>query len=163
MAQEVELTPWQDRAFFYSKVKDLYDRIFGIMGAVMALVVFVALFNTMTMSVTERTREIGTLSALGTYPSEIVSGFVKEAGLLALIGSVVGGLLSALAALLLMVVDVQMPPPPGRTDGYPLTIYFSLELVLACTLGVALICTVAAWLSARKGVNKPITEALTYV
>ncbi|MDA0129278.1 ABC transporter permease [Vibrio sp. MarTm2] len=163
LAQEVELTPWQDRAFFYSKVKDLYDRIFGIMGAVMALVVFVALFNTMTMSVTERTREIGTLSALGTYPSEIVSGFVKEAGLLALIGSVVGGLLSALAALLLMVVDVQMPPPPGRTDGYPLTIYFSLELVLACTLGVALICTVAAWLSARKGVNKPITEALTYV
>lgn len=163
LAQEIELTPWQDRAFFYSKVKDLYDRIFGIMGAVMALVVFVALFNTMTMSVTERTREIGTLSALGTYPSEIVSGFVKEAGLLALIGSVVGGLLSALAALFLMVVDVQMPPPPGRTDGYPLTIYFSLELVLACTLGVALICTVAAWLSARKGVNKPITEALTYV
>lgn len=122
LAQEIELTPWQDRAFFYSKVKDLYDRIFGIMGAVMALVVFVALFNTMTMSVTERTREIGTLSALGTYPSEIVSGFVKEAGLLALIGSVVGGLLSALAALFLMVVDVQMPPPPGRTDGYPLTI-----------------------------------------
>ncbi|KGY10284.1 ABC transporter permease [Vibrio sinaloensis] len=163
LAQDIELTPWQDRAFFYSKVKDLYDRIFGIMGAVMALVVFVALFNTMTMSVTERTREIGTLSALGTYPSEIVSGFVKEAGLLALIGSVAGGLLSALAALFLMVVDVQMPPPPGRTDGYPLTIYFSLELVLACTLGVALICTVAAWLSARKGVNKPITEALTYV
>ncbi|MEH0759213.1 ABC transporter permease [Vibrio sp. 16] len=163
LAQDIELIPWQDRAFFYSKVKDLYDRIFGIMGAVMALVVFVALFNTMTMSVTERTREIGTLSALGTYPSEIVSGFVKEAGLLALIGSVVGGLLSALAALFLMVVDVQMPPPPGRTDGYPLTIYFSLELVLACTLGVALICTVAAWLSARKGVNKPITEALTYV
>lgn len=163
LAQEVELTPWQDRAFFYSKVKDLYDRIFGIMGAVMALVVFVALFNTMTMSVTERTREIGTLSALGTYPNEIVSGFVKEAGLLAVIGSLVGGILSALAALLLMVVDVQMPPPPGRTEGYPLTIYFSIELVLACTLGVALICIAAAWLSARKGVNKPITEALAYV
>ena len=45
---EIEITPWQDRAFFYTKVKDLYDRIFGIMGAVMALVVFVSLFNTMT-------------------------------------------------------------------------------------------------------------------
>ncbi len=53
-SQELELTPWQERAFFYQKVKDLYDRIFGIMGAVMGLVVFVALFNTMTMSVTER-------------------------------------------------------------------------------------------------------------
>lgn len=81
-------------------MKDLYDRIFGIMGAVMALVVFVALFNTMTMSVTERTREIGTLSALGSYPNEIIGGFLREAGLIGLIGSVVGALAcAALCAL----------------------------------------------------------------
>ncbi|MEZ9947122.1 ABC transporter permease, partial [Vibrio breoganii] len=104
---DIELTPWQDRAFFYTKVKDLYDRIFGIMGAVMALVVFVSLFNTMTMSVTERTREIGTLSALGSYPSEIVAGFLKEAGLLAVIGSAIGALVSGLVSVLLLVIDVQ--------------------------------------------------------
>ncbi|NIY83521.1 ABC transporter permease [Vibrio hepatarius] len=163
LEQPIELTPWQDRAFFYTKVKDLYDRIFGIMGAVMALVVFVALFNTMTMSVTERTREIGTLSVLGTYPSEIVSGFVREAGLLALIGAILGGLLSAMTSVLLLVIDIQMPPPPGRSEGYPLNIYFSFELLVFCALGVIAICTFAAWLSARKGVNKPITEALAYV
>lgn len=163
LSQELEITPWQDRAFFYKKVKDLYDRIFGIMGAVMALVVFVALFNTMTMSVTERTREIGTLSALGSYPSEIVRGFLREAGLLALIGSVVGAISTAAVSVILLVVDVQMPPPPGRTEGYPLNIYFSYELVLMATVGVMAICIIAAFLSARKGVNKPITEALTYV
>ncbi|EGR3239184.1 ABC transporter permease [Vibrio parahaemolyticus] len=161
--QEVEITPWQERAFFYLKVKDLYDRIFGIMGAVMALVVFVALFNTMTMSVTERTREIGTLSALGSYPREIIAGFLREAGLLALIGSLIGALFTALVTIFLMMVDVQMPPPPGRTEGYPLTIYFSWELVAAAGLSVLLICLVAAFFSARKGVNKPITEALIYV
>ena len=163
LEQPIELTPWQDRAFFYTKVKDLYDRIFGIMGAVMALVVFVALFNTMTMSVTERTREIGTLSALGTYPSDIVYGFVREAGLLALIGALVGGFLSAATSALLFVVDIQMPPPPGRSDGYPLNVYFSFELLAICAVGVIAICISAAWLSARKGVNKPITEALAYV
>ncbi|MBW3695221.1 ABC transporter permease [Vibrio sp. T187] len=161
--QQVEITPWQDRAFFYTKVKDLYDRIFGIMGAVMALVVFVALFNTMTMSVTERTREIGTLSALGSYPSEIVSGFLKEAGLLALIGSVLGAIVTAVVSMVLLIVDVQMPPPPGRTEGYPLNIYFSFELAMYATAGVILICIGAAYLSAKKGVNKPITEALVYV
>jgi len=133
------------------------------MGAVMALVVFVSLFNTMTMSVTERTREIGTLSALGSYPSEIVAGFLKEAGLLAVIGSAIGALVSGLVSLLLLVVDIQMPPPPGRTEGYPLNIYFSLELVGYATLGVLTICLLAAYFSARKGVNKPITEALVYV
>ncbi|ARC93720.1 ABC transporter permease [Vibrio coralliilyticus] len=161
--QALEVTPWQQRAFFYTKVKDLYDRIFGIMGAVMSLVVFVALFNTMTMSVTERTREIGTLSALGTYPAEIVAGFVREAALLAGIGTLLGGLLTAVTSIVLMVVDVQMPPPPGRTDGYPLNIYFLPELLSYSALGVMAICIFAAFLSARKGVNKPITEALTYV
>ncbi|WP_047044191.1 ABC transporter permease [Vibrio mexicanus] len=163
LAQDIEITPWQDRAFFYVKVKNLYDRIFGIMGAVMALVVFVALFNTMTMSVTERTREIGTLSALGTYPKEVISGFMREAALLALFGSLIGAIFTAAASVFLMVFEVQMPPPPGRTESYPLSIYFSPELVIYAGLGVAIICIFAAWLSARKGVNKPITEALIYV
>ncbi|OXX21539.1 ABC transporter permease, partial [Vibrio sp. V08_P9A1T1] len=130
---------------------------------VMGLVVFVALFNTLTMSVTERTREIGTLSALGTYPNEIVASFIREAVLLAILGSLVGAAFNALTSVLLMVVDVQMPPPPGRTEGYPLHIYFSWELVLLSAFGVLSICIAAAWLSARKGVNKPITEALAYV
>jgi putative ABC transport system permease protein len=162
-SSQIEITPWQDRAFFYVKVKDLYDRIFGIMGAVMALVVFVSLFNTMTMSVTERTREMGTLSALGSYPSEIIAGFLKEAGLLAVLGGLLGAFASAVVTVLLLVVDVQMPPPPGRTDGYPLNIYFSFELVAYAMVGVTAICLIAAYFAARKGVNKPITEALTYV
>lgn len=163
LAQPLTVTPWQERAFFYKKVRALYDRIFGIMGAVMALVVFVALFNTMTMSVTERTREIGTLSALGTYPSEIIAGFIREAGLLAILGALIGGALTAVSCLGLMVADIQMPPPPGRTEGYPLNIYFSAELLMYSAVGVLLICIAAAWFSARKGVNKPITEALIYV
>lgn len=161
--QDIEITPWQDRAFFYNKVKDLYDLIFGVMGFVMGLVVFVALFNTMTMSVTERTREIGTLSALGSYPNEIIHSFLREAGLLAVIGVIFGALTTAITTVLLMVIDVQMPPPPGRTDGYPLNIYFSFELIAYAGVGVLFICLLAAYLSARKGVRKPITEALIYV
>ncbi|WP_375320743.1 ABC transporter permease [Aliivibrio logei] len=161
--QDIEITPWQERAFFYNKVKDLYDLIFGIMGFVMGLVVFVALFNTMTMSVTERTREIGTLSALGSYPNEIIHSFLREAGLLAAIGVIFGALTTAITTVLLMIIDVQMPPPPGRTDGYPLNIYFSFELVAYAGFGVMIICLLAAYLSARKGVKKPITEALIYV
>ncbi|PKF63750.1 ABC transporter permease [Psychromonas sp. psych-6C06] len=161
--EPLEITPWQERAFFYDKVKDLYDLIFGVMGAIMALVVFVALFNTMTMSVTERTREIGTLSALGNYPNEIIAIFLREATLLAVIGVIIGSIATAITSLTLLVVDVQMPPPPGRTEGYPLNIYFSYELVVFAAIGITFICLFAAFLSAYKGVNKPITEALIYV
>lgn len=162
-AQALEITPWNERAFYYQNVKNLYDLIFGIMGIIMGLVVFVALFNTMTMSVTERTREIGTLSALGNYPNEIIAGFMREAGLLAVLGSLIGVLASAVLTVFLMMFEVQMPAPPGMTQGYPLVIYFSIELAMLALLGVLAICLTAAFFSARKGVNKPITEALIHV
>lgn len=163
LAQDLQVTPWQQLAVFYTRVKDLYDRLFGVMGTVMAMVVFVALFNTLTMSVSERTREIGTLSALGTYPNDILAGFVREATLLALCGTLFGTLLNLLTIAVVRVADIQMPPPPGRTEGYPLDLYFSFILVGLCAVGTVVICVLAAWFSARKGVNKPITEALAYV
>lgn len=163
LAQDLQVTPWQQLAVFYTRVKDLYDRLFGVMGTVMAMVVFVALFNTLTMSVSERTREIGTLSALGAYPNDILAGFVREATLLALCGTLLGTLLNLLTIAVVRVADIQMPPPPGRTEGYPLDLYFSFTLVGLCAVGTVVICVLAAWFSARKGVNKPITEALAYV
>ncbi|MGF1750964.1 ABC transporter permease [Vibrio cionasavignyae] len=162
-AQNLETTPWQDRAFFYHKVRGLYNGIFGVLGLVMALVVFVALFNTMTMTVTERTREIGTLSALGSYPREIVGGFVRESMLIAVIGSAIGAGLALATTLFLKVADVQMPPPPGRSEGYPLEIVFSPQVAVYSSLAILFICMFAAFMSARKGAKKPITEALAYV
>ncbi|MCH1918791.1 ABC transporter permease [Shewanella sp. A3A] len=161
--QPLEVTPWYESAFFYQKVRSLYDRIFGVIGVILAMVVFAALFNTLTMSVTERTTEIGTLAAMGAWPREIIGGFMREAGLLSLLGALVGGVATALLCLSLLQLNIQMPPPPGRTQGYPLTILFSIDVWLASSLLVLLVCVLAAWLAARNGVNKPITEALTYV
>ncbi|MCL9776262.1 ABC transporter permease [Vibrio methylphosphonaticus] len=162
-SQTLETTPWQDRAFFYHKVRGLYNGIFGVLGLVMAVVVFVALFNTMTMTVTERTREIGTLSALGSYPREIVGGFVRESMLIAIIGSAIGAGLALVTTLMLKVANVQMPPPPGRSEGYPLEIVFSPQVAMYSSVAILIICMFAAFMSARKGAKKPITEALAYV
>ncbi|BDY04323.1 FtsX-like permease family protein [Ferrimonas sp. YFM] len=161
--QPLVQTPWQERAFFYHKVRNLYDGIFGLLGMVMALVVFVALFNTLTMSVAERTREIGTLSAMGARPSEIICGFLKESALMACLGATLGVTATALTSLILMLVPIQMPPPPGRTQGYPLHIDFSPPLALMVTLMVLSICLVAALMAARRGVKQPIIEALAHV
>ncbi|UPW19443.1 ABC transporter permease [Agarivorans sp. TSD2052] len=157
------VTPWWKQAFFYEAVKGLYNRIFGVMGIIMALVVFVALFNTLSMSVTERTREIGTLSALGTANSEQLIGFILEAIVLAVIGSAIGLLLSGSVSVFLLFADIQMPPPPGRSVGYPLHITFSFMLAGIVSLGVVCICALASAIAANKGLKKPITEALIYV
>lgn len=59
------------KRFYYQSVQSLYNRIFGLLGVMLVLLVLFAVSNTMTLSVAERTREIGTLRALGIYQSEI--------------------------------------------------------------------------------------------
>jgi putative ABC transport system permease protein len=55
----------------------------------------------MLMSVYERVREIGTMAAMGTAPSRILSMFVLEGLTLGVAGAAVGSVLSAVAILVL--------------------------------------------------------------
>ncbi|HSS44399.1 MAG TPA: hypothetical protein VLO07_03575, partial [Thermoanaerobaculia bacterium] len=57
---------WKELAIFYEQVRLLYIGIFGFVGAVLVVIVILSAAIVMTMAVTERTREIGTLRAIGT-------------------------------------------------------------------------------------------------
>jgi putative ABC transport system permease protein len=159
---ELLVTPWQDRAFFFTSVKNLYDRIFGVMGVVILIMVLFAIFNTSAMSVMERIREIGTLSAMGMRRVEIQTLFIREAVLLAILGSLAGWLLSGSLTLGLTFFDVQMPAPPGQTDGYPLQVYFSMNVAMLALMGVATIAVSASLLAVRKATVMSVSEALRY-
>ncbi len=69
---------WRELAVFYKQVRLLYIGIFGFVGAVLVVIVILSAAIVMTMAVTERTREIGTLRALGTRPSGILRMFLAE-------------------------------------------------------------------------------------
>jgi putative ABC transport system permease protein len=67
--------------------------------ALIALIVGgLSVINTMTMSVTERTREIGVRKAIGASDRQIVGQFLAEAGVIGLIGGVSGLFLGWLVA-----------------------------------------------------------------
>jgi len=157
------LQTWRDQAFFYEAVKQLYNRIFGMLGVVIALLVFFAVSNTVSMSVVERTREIGTLRAMGTLPREIVRNFLLEAGVLGSSGVILGMLLSLGLAILLAVLDLQMPPPPGRSTTYPLRIEISWLLYAITAASMLTVSIASAWVSCRDAARTSIVKALTHV
>ena len=84
------------------------DQIAGFMGIFNAIIygiAIIALFvgglsviNTMTMSVNERTREIGVRKAIGASDRHIVGQFLTESGIIGLIGGVSGLFLGWVAA-----------------------------------------------------------------
>ncbi len=76
---------------------DLADQVFSVInimlssvGGLALLVASLGIVNTMIMSIYERTREIGTLKAIGASRGDIRAMFMLEAGLLGFIGGIVG-------------------------------------------------------------------------
>lgn len=160
---QLQVQTWQDQAVFYRSVKELYNRIFGALGLIIGVIVLFVVTNAMAMAIIERTREIGTLRALGTLPGQLVRSFALEGLLLGGTGALVGLLVALGVSIALLVFPVQMPPPPGRSTGYPLQIAIDpllYGLTLAAMLALATLAS--AWV-ARKTVNKPVVDALSHV
>lgn len=67
----------------------------GILHAVLGTIAALGILNTALMSVFERTREIGTIRAIGSRRSRVVSLFLLEGLFLGITGAVLGGLLGA--------------------------------------------------------------------
>ena len=154
---------WVEQAPFYRSVRALYNRIFGALGLIIGVIVVVVVANAMAMSVIERTREIGTLRALGTRPGQLLQTLAMEGLLLGAAGGAIGAAITVAVSVALQLFPVMMPPPPGRSIGYPLLITLDAGLMLA-TLGLVtvLVALASGWV-ARRTVRLPVVAALGHV
>jgi putative ABC transport system permease protein len=77
----------------------IFNYILYCVSAIALLVGGLSVINTMTMSVSERTREIGMRKAIGASDGQIVGQFLTESGIIGLIGGVSGLFLGWVATL----------------------------------------------------------------
>lgn len=116
-----EMKTWNELSLFYSKVKGMIDMMFLFIFCIVLVIVVMSTVNTMGMAVLERTREIGTLRALGLKRRGISMLFAMEGGLLGLLGSLAG---AALHTSMWAVIRAVGPTytPPGVSTPVPLTV-----------------------------------------
>jgi len=153
---------WLDQATMYKSVRALYNIIFGALGVIIGVIVVFVVANAMAASIVERTREIGTLRTLGTLPSQLRRSLSLEGLVLGGTGALAGALFAAAVSLFLHLVPVQMPPPPGRSTGYPLVVTVDPVLFAAVVAAMALFAMFASAWIARRTVNKPLVVALAH-
>ncbi|HEY4067430.1 MAG TPA: FtsX-like permease family protein [Burkholderiaceae bacterium] len=153
---------WLDQAFFYRSVRALYNRIFGALGLIIAVIVVFVVTNAMAMAIIERTREIGTLRALGTLPSQLLRSLALEGMVLGGVGAAAGAVVALGISLLLYVVPVQMPPPPGSSRGYPLYINVDPAMYAATIAAIVVLAMLASAWVARRTVHTPVVDALAH-
>jgi putative ABC transport system permease protein len=106
--------------------------LYGIMAAITFSLVLV-MGNTMAMSVRERTKEVGTLKAIGFKRHTIAGLFVGEAILLAVVGAAIG---IGGAVLLFRSVDMSLYIPGFFVSFVPATETLIAAFVLSIVVGL---------------------------
>jgi putative ABC transport system permease protein len=99
--QRLDVTSWEDESSFLSFVTAGLAALTVLVGLGLLSVVITGLFVSLSVAVRERTREIGSLRAMGMQRRSVVALFVLEGLLLGFLASTAGAALSAgLCALL---------------------------------------------------------------
>jgi len=160
---EVELIPWYEMADFYRRVVELYRRQFHVLIVIVSGIVILSIFNSMNMTITERTREIGTIMALGYRRSEIQQLFVAEGFFLGLIGGLLGLLGGILSGLIISTVGIPMPPPPGGTAAWTAAIEIKPYLLWTALIVSLISSIISSFYPARKAAHLVVAEALRHV
>ncbi len=104
--QKLDVTTWQDEVSFLDFMLKIVSGLATILVTVLLFIVVVGIMNTLWIAIRERTREIGTLRAIGMQRTKVLWLFLLEAALLALGGSAAGVLLGWAFAALVNALDL---------------------------------------------------------
>jgi len=156
--------PWQE---FAQTLVSAVQADFGgflMMIVVIYILILLGILNSMSMSIHERIREIGTLRAIGMGKPKVVRMFLAESTVIALIGSFFGLLISGAIALYLSRVGIdfseylpkEMPIPFGEQFKADYRWY---DFLFGSGLGV-LTAVLGALPPSRRAAVMPITDAM---
>jgi putative ABC transport system permease protein len=155
-----EVKPWHELADFYQSTVALYERQFGVLEAIIVVMVLLGVANNVNMTLHERTLEFGIMRALGHTGGHVFRVALLEVTLLGVLGAALGAGIGMALALVISAFGIPMPPPPNSESDFTAGIQVVPNIVgLAFALGcVASIC--AAVLPARRLARISIVDAL---
>jgi putative ABC transport system permease protein len=159
---DVEIKTWQELSDFYTQVHGMFDMIFGFIFSIVLTVVVMSVANSMSMTVVERTREIGTLRAIGLKRSGVVRLFTTESMLLTLIGCVTGLFLTFLVRWGINMAHISYIPP-NSVSRVPLLVDMDTGRTLFTFVLMGVVGTLAAYMPAKRAAKKDIIDALGHV
>lgn len=135
----------------FANIAQMIDMLDVFIKIMLISIVLISIMNVMLMAVYERIREIGTIAAIGTIPSRILSLFVTEGLLLGLVGSIVGTVISLVIVYSLNVSNLTFSF--GRQENLVLHPTLAISDILVVNIVVVLVAVLAslqpAWKASR--------------
>jgi putative ABC transport system permease protein len=160
----LEVRDFTELAPLYNQVVGFFGAIFLFIAVIMGVIVLFTVVNTMTMTVMERTNEIGTTRAMGVRRAGIRRQFLLEGWLLGALGATIGVGIAFVVALAVNSAGLSWTPPSNVT---PVPLRLDLTgrgiLIVGTWLGLVVIATLAALFPANRAARLPVVDALRHV
>ena len=169
--------PYSITVFVPSALMRQVNNILGLVqmfliaiASISLLVAGIGIMNIMTVSVMERTREIGILKAIGAKSRTVLAMFLSEALLIGVIGGVIGIFTGYGTSFTLAYSLSRFMQPSrqetifGQTETQPMELNpaFPLERIIAAFVFAILVCIIFGLYPARKAAKLDPVEALRY-
>lgn len=158
----MEVAAWNELSDFYEKTVDLYERQFGVLRLIILVMVLLSVANSVNMTLFERTREFGTMRAVGDRSSTVFRLIMVESICLGTLGALIGMAFGCLAALGISAIGIPMPPPPNANLGYtalirivPATVFTAGAIGFTATV-------LATIMPARRAAQLDVVDALRH-
>lgn len=160
--QGFDAIPWYELADFYNKTVALFSRQVSVVKVIVAIIIVLSIANVMTMSVMERTGEIGTALALGVPRARILAQVVLEGLVLGACGGGVGLVVGVTLAKIISMVGIPLPPPPGMARGFSGEILVTFGIAFEALVLAAVTALAASAYPAWKASRMVIVDALRH-
>ena len=157
--QKLDVTTWEDEISFIQWSITAITWLSYTLVGILLVIIAVGLMNTLWISIRERTREIGTLRAIGMQRERVLAMFLVESFLLSAAAAVAGVVVGLALCAALNAAHIHAPAALQlflmREELHllvrPSAIFGSLALILGCT---TLIAVLPSFLAARM---QPVT------
>lgn len=155
-----EVHTWESLSPFYNIAK-MIDIMTFFIKLMLIAIVLISIMNVMIMAVYERIREIGTIAAMGTLPSKILSMFVIEGFCLGIAGAIVGNIAGSIIIFTLNISGITFDF--GQQKGLILQAGVNLYDLLFISVTVVIVSVIASLQPAFKASRMEPIKALRHV
>lgn len=149
---DYEVQLWHELALFVRQAMTRQNFLVSIIAVAFMTLMLMGVANTMLMSMLERTREIGTMMAVGVRRGTILVMFVLEAVVVGALGGISGSIVGTSVVLFFGARGVEVKAPgshvPFTLVPYVTPAYVALVIVIA-TVGAGVFSLYPAWRASR--------------
>lgn len=121
--------------------------------------VSLTLINSLTMGIIERTREIGTLRAIGFQKSDVIGLFVKENIILCVLSMLIGIGISYVIALMVNAAHI-MFFPPGANQKIQFVLMWNIGIAVSVFVFLFMVAFLSSWFVSKTKLNAKLISLL---